>query len=293
MKLIRKFIFTLFLISIIPVFSQQNITLEKKRVFDSLEKRKLTNVVEIYNNGIEMRKYAQTNEEFAKAYHNMGDGKYKDGDYLAAIIFLEKANKYIDSNDNYTKPSDKKQMQIYINALLALSYSYASLPTEANNVINKIKKTIDIQNANEATAIPQLIAKSYEIQEKYCEAIPYRKQALDVYNKDYKFDDEVSRKSLLIFGNITLAYLNIKCNNLSTALKHLDIVEKLYDELGTKKPTYIIEQYYLVKALIALKENDKISAKQWFRKSYKTVSLTAGTNTVITGTYPNFTINST
>ena len=92
---------------------------------------------------------------------------------------IEKANKYIDSNDNYTKPSDKKQMQIYINALLALSYSYASLPTEANNVINKIKKTIDIQNANEATAIPQLIAKSYEIQEKYCEAIPYRKQALD------------------------------------------------------------------------------------------------------------------
>ena len=280
MKLIRKFIFTLFLISIIPVFSQQNITLEKKRVFDSLEKRKLTNVVEIYNNGIEMRKYAQTNEEFAKAYHNMGDGKYKDGDYLAAIIFLEKANKYIDSNDNYTKPSDKKQMQIYINALLALSYSYASLPTEANNVINKIKKTIDIQNANEATAIPQLIAKSYEIQEKYCEAIPYRKQALDVYNKDYKFDDEVSRKSLLIFGNITLAYLNIKCNNLSTALKHLDIVEKLYDELGTKKPTYIIEQYYLVKALIALKENDKISAKQWFRKSYKTVSLTENKSSI-------------
>ena len=37
-----------------------------------------------------MRKYAQTNEEFAKAYHNMGDGKYKDGDYLTAINFLKK-----------------------------------------------------------------------------------------------------------------------------------------------------------------------------------------------------------
>ena len=124
MKLKIKFIFTSFLIFITPVFSQQNINLEKKRVFDSLEKRQLTNVVEIYNNGIEMRKYAQTNEEFAKAYHNMGDGKYKVGDYLTAINFLEKANKYIESSDKDTKPSDKKKIQIYINALLALSYSY-------------------------------------------------------------------------------------------------------------------------------------------------------------------------
>ena len=66
MKLKIKFIFTSFLIFITPVFSQQNINLEKKRVFDSLEKRKLANVVEIYNNGIEMRKYAQTMRNLLK-----------------------------------------------------------------------------------------------------------------------------------------------------------------------------------------------------------------------------------
>ena len=42
----------------------------------------------------------------------------------------------------------------------------------------------------------------------------------------------------------------------------------------------ILRNNYLVKALIALKENDKISAKQWFRKSYKTVSLTENKSSI-------------
>ena len=44
--------------------------------------------------------------------------------------------------------------------------------------------------------------------------------------------------------------------------------------------TYNIEQYYLAKALLALNENDKITAKQWFRKSYKTVSLTENKSSI-------------
>ena len=56
----------------------------------------------------------------------------------------------------------------------------------------------------------------------------------------------------------------------------LDIVEKLYDELGTKKPTYIIEQYYLVKALIALKENDKIFTERYEQFRKKAVKIISG-----------------
>ena len=270
---LRKFIFSLFLLSTTSLSSQRQLDIGKKKIFDSLEARKLYSALDVYENGKEMRKYAQTDYEFARSYHTMGDGKYKDGDYQSAIPYLEKADKYAQA----TKATD---IRIAVISLLVDTYRFAGLPNESDEKLKIIERIADKNNVEAQTQVLQAKAKALEIDKKFCEAIPIRKQELDLYQNKVKFSNELFKKEILSFANIHMAYLKIKCGNQDEALKNLQTVEAIYTELGNLKPTYYIENYYLVKALLSLSEKDNINVKLWFLKSYESAKKTYNKMTI-------------
>lgn len=248
--------------------SQKTKDFDKEKIFDSLEKRVLTNAAVIYNNGKEMLKYAQSDYEYARCYHTMGDGKYKDGDFLSAIKFLEKA-------DDYAEAANATDLRMAINSLLVSTYRYAGLPSESDAKLEVIKKIVNKNDYGEYAQFLQVTATALEIDKKFCEAIPYRLNELDLYQTHFNFNNYPEKKDqILIFANVNLSYNRLKCGNLVESEKNMRVAENLYHILGKKSPTYYIENYYLTKALLTLSQKDINSSKSWFRKSYESAKLT-------------------
>src|SRR5690606_15931586 len=160
------------------------------------------------------------------------------------------------------------------------SYRYAGLPTESDNVLEKIKKIADLKDDGESAQVLQVTALSLEIDKNYCDAIPYREKELNLYQNRFKFASELQKKQILTFANVHMAFLQIKCGNHDQALENLELSESIYEDLDNKKPTYFVENYYLVKALISQSENKNLSAKDWFKKSYESAKLTENKATV-------------
>lgn len=262
----KLFIFLFFLFCHVA-FCQNNVDAKKQQIFNSLDKKVLTNAAAIYSNGVSMLQYAQTDKEKSRAYHVMGDGKYKDGDYLTAIENLEKASKYA-----YTaKATD---IQIAIKSLLVYTYRYAGLTTESDTALKEVYKLSNLNDGTQLSQALQANATALEIDKKFCEALVLRKKELLLYQSKVEFDNELQKNSFLIFSNIHVGYLNLKCNNINAALQNIEKADSIYTLLGTNKPTYYIEHYYLDKALISLTNNDSIAAKDWFLKSYESVKKT-------------------
>ena len=232
----------------------------------------IANAHTIYSNGKEMRKNAKNDFELAESYLTMGDGKYKDGDYRSAITYLEKADKYSESANDI-------DLRIGIISLLVDTYRLAGLPTESDAKLKEVENIADKNNTSQEAQVLQAQARVLEIDKKFCEAIPIRKRELYLYETNVNPNIQ-QKKEMLTFANIHSAYLNLKCGNKFEALKNLHHVENIYKDLGDKKPTYFLENYYLVKALIALSEKDSLTAKQWFTKSYKTAKLTLNKTTM-------------
>jgi len=270
----RTIYFLISLLSLSFCYSQNKIDMQRKNIFDSLEKRVLINAVEIYTNGKKMLDYAQTDYEFARSYQTLGDGKYKDGDFLSAIKFLEKA-------DLYAQSSKAKDLRIAINSLLVYTYRYAGLSNESDTKLEIIKDITNKSDDGENAQFLQVTATAMEIDKNFCEAIPYRLKEMDLYQNHFKYDNIEHRKNeLLIFTNVHMAFLKIKCGKLHSALSSLHIAEKTYQHLGDKKPTYLIENYYLVKALIFLSQKDISTSKKWFIKSYESAKITGNKSTI-------------
>ncbi len=266
--LLIKKIINIICIAFFSIFYSQNISeARRKTIFDSLNSRVLTNAATIFNNGKQMLNYSKTDAEFSKSYHVMGDGKYKDGDYPTAIQLLEKA-------DDYAQKANLQDYRIATNALLVYTYRYAGLPNESDAKIEVIKNIVDINNYNDHAKLLQTKATAFEIDKNYCAAIPYRLKELELYKNQVVFVNPKQKNDILIFANIHLAYINLKCKNLNEAYKAIGNAEKIYQQLGAESPTYYIENYYLVKALIALRENKIEESKVWFNKSYKSANLT-------------------
>lgn len=266
MNTIRKFIFSFFILYYTFFLSQQQVDTEKKRIFDSLDHSNITKASTIFENGKEMLKYAQNDYELSQSYLLMGDGMYKEGNYKSAVPLLEKA-------DKYAKVANKRNHRIAIISLLVDTYRFAGLPSESDAMLKEIEKITDKNDESEKALVLQAKARILEIDNKFCEAIPIRKKELNLYENSRNPNIQ-QKKEMLIFANIHSAYLKIKCGQQDEALHNLHVAEDIYKELGDKKPTYYIENYYLVKALISLNEKDKRSAKDWFTKSFKTAKQT-------------------
>ncbi|MBA5792523.1 helix-turn-helix transcriptional regulator [Flavobacterium sp. xlx-214] len=262
----KLFIFLFFLFCHVA-FCQNNVDAKKQQIFNSLDKKILTNAATIYSNGVSMLQYAQTDKEKSRAYHVMGDGKYKDGDYLTAIENLEKANQYAYA----AKATD---IQVAIKSLLVYTYRYAGLTTESDAALKEVYKLSNLNNGTQLSQALQANATALEIDKKFCEALVLRKKELLLYQSKVAFDNEFQKNSILIFSNIHVGYLNLKCNNINDALQNIEKADSIYAFLGTNKPTYYIEHYYLDKALISLINKDSIAAKDWFLKSYESVKKT-------------------
>ena len=270
---IFKSIQLLFLFCFLDYSSQAIPETKRKAIFDSLQSRGLTNAAEIFENGKMMLNYAKTDYEFCMAYHIMGDGKYKDGDFLAAIQLLEKA-------DGYAIKGKIIDIRIAINSLLVYTYRLAGLPNESDTKLEIIK---NITNKNKLTEYSQYLqarATALEIDKNFCDAIPIRTQEKELYLNKIHFDRPIRKQELKIFTHVHMAYLQIKCGNLKKAHNAIIIAEKTYEELGNQSPTYYIENYYLVKAIYALKQNQLTESRNWFDQSYESAIKTENKNTI-------------
>lgn len=237
----------------------------KKSVYPStidIYQKSFKNSGQIIKEGEQMLKIADTTDEFSKSYLYLFVGYYLKGNFSKSIFYAKKA-------DSLFLKNNKEEEHFIASYYLSLCYSKSGVAQKAAQYLNETKRTS--QNLDDPFLIAmalKLEAISLENEKKYNEAIPYR-----IYCNSYSQENLDNNYPQFIisefaFARCYLAFDYLMTGKLEEAKQQISFFESSddYSELSSEF-NWRAEIYYVCKAIIAAKENDKISAADYFDKA--------------------------
>ena len=260
-----KFLILLFfmcLSSLIPAQMKSTETAPNQAEFDSLYFVVLTNSKDIYKHGKYMFSFSQTDLQRARSSIIMGDGLYKQGNYLEAVKVLEDGDKYaIKAGNDYWR--------MYIANLLIRTYKYAGLDNKAEEYFELLKVIKLEDESDRLVFLMQCRAQMYEIDKDYCNGSKYRENSLDAFITQFKHEPLDVSKNFIIPGRVITFYDQMKCGKYDKAKQNLKIIDELINKTKYEYGFNFTSHYFVGKALLLAQENGSTSLqKEYYSKAY-------------------------
>ncbi|MCA6065910.1 helix-turn-helix domain-containing protein [Chryseobacterium sp. RG1] len=250
---ITAFLWVLFL-------SAQNVsdsTLSKQ--ISDLYYKKVETADEIIAKGEEILKLSRNDNEISKGYYTLSNGYYKKANYSQSIFFGRKADSLFTKLDKHTD-------RFMINYYMAAAYNKAGLKDKAYSNLEEAKKIAEqIQNEPALNIMALILETTFLSDEKkYCQNIPIRNEIIKRIEKFQKKHYFESNETSLSVQHVSLSLDYLLCDNLDAAKYQIQQYEK-YEKLPPSDRR--IDIYYVCKAIINAKENNKEEAKKYFEKA--------------------------
>lgn len=253
MRLLQIFFFVL--ISNI-IFGQNNVVEEKRTQFFKLFGEQEKSVNYSFDNGSKLLALAQTDYEKSLAYMIMGEGKYKTGDYVKSVEYLEKA-------ENTIGKKDSLYANFRIVNQLLVSYRRAGLVENSNQKFSQLKKLVvnlDQQRQDYLLLVAQ--AKIYEIDGENCKAANIRKRFFETM---LSFPMDEAFKNKYLFGVLSqLSYAEYKCGKISDARLSLQKSEDYKSKIDPKENLLLKDFYFMNKALLFQTDKNTDLSRKYF-----------------------------
>lgn len=263
-----------FILIIIPttIFSQVNVDLAKRKRFQEASAKQEASVNYSYENGLTMLKLAKDDYEKALSYTIMAESKYKDADFLKAISLFELGEQHIKKTDDFNI-----KLRILTNQVS--TYRRAGLIVNSDQKWKELQKATEkIDHYNKYYILYSTEAKIYDIDNEPCKAIAPRKKYHELIQNS---DNGQEFKTRFAFSTLAqLAYSYIGCNKYNEARSTVKELEQIRTKIDDKGDLLLLEFLMLNKALIAVKDQQKETARKYFDSATTTAAKT-NNNTVI------------
>lgn len=219
---------------------------------------------------------AKNNLERSIAYFQMGDAKYKMTELYEALLYFQKA-------DIYAKKSNSLHYRFLTNIFLSNTYSKIGVKSQADNsweIAAAIsKKTNDPEYSH---ILYSLKSSNLSRDNKFCEATRYDSLCY-IYNKK----EAQNRRGENIWNHYLvscnmLSYSSLKCGNYESAKIYIREFETVFDNSSDYENHYLLEYYFLCKALIYINEGHPEEAKEMFDKAIERAKKFKNNGTLIT-----------
>jgi AraC-like DNA-binding protein len=258
MMIFYRLKFIIFIFFSIFCFGQQELNAEKSKTFQHYKTLVNTTMKEYALNSEELLKNAQSAEEKSFANYIVGSSRYRDGLYLQAVNYYEKAEEY-----GNTSNSTETQLG-YINGLV-MAYRRAGLVEQSNDAWERYKKLSNkSNNPYKEAEYYYNISKIYDIDEDYCKASEARKKylslvPLDIQKKDPDYIFAVYAQN---------AFTQMKCGKPDEAAQSIKKADETIAKIPEKTNSSLYEIYELASAMLALKKGENRQAKELFTNAY-------------------------
>lgn len=209
-------------------------------------------------NSTKLLELAQTKEELTFANFIKGTYMYRQGEYVNAIFYLEKADQLGKGN----APIDMQRG--YINTLVIL-YRRAGLIQQSNEAWEREQELIKkSKNPYKEAEYYYNLSKLKDIDEAYCEAATARKKFLSLIPLNIQKKDP----DYIFATYAQLGFAQVKCGSINEGKKSLDYAKSLFSgNLKETNPT-LLEIYELARALISIEEKNSEESKTYFDSAY-------------------------
>ena len=252
-----KIKFIIFLSFTIFCFGQQ-LDKNKSKKFEHYKTLANTTMKDYASNSEELLKNAQTDEEKSYANYIVGSSRYREGLYLQAVNYYEKAEEY-----GNTANSTVTQLG-YINGLV-MSYRRAGLLEQSNDAWERYKElNKKSKNPYKEAEYYYNISKIHDIDEDYCKASEARKKYLSLVPSDVQKKDP----DYIFAVYAQNAFTQMKCGNIFEAEKNIKKADNTIRDVTIRENSSLYEIYELAKALLAVKNGKKEQAKTYFSTAY-------------------------
>lgn len=217
---------------------------------------------QIINEGEKMLKASNTEDAISKSCLYLFVGYYLKGNFSKSIFYTKKADLLFLKNN-------KEEEHFIASYYLSLSYRKSGVIQKATQYQKEAEKTARRLNNSYLIAMTQkLKAISLENEKRYNEAIPYRVRCNKYLQESREKKDSQFVISEFAFARCYLAFDYLMTGNLEEAKKQISFFEAGIDSLElSNELNWRAEIYYICKAVIAAKENDRISANNYFDKA--------------------------
>lgn len=216
-----------------------------------------------YKSGINILKIAKTSREYSYGFSLIADGLYKKEEYSKALIFYKK----VDSISILLNDSNRRFMTNLFKIGIYHKVGLLSRADESLKLCQELTEKSTIPYARYYLLNSE--ASQLEMRHQYCEAISKRqellRQIIDITNQEGEDKD----KSILVVSYIQLAYVYIKCGQLSKAGSLIIEADKLYERDDLISNSIITAVYKMVKGMYASEVNDYDSARLHFNEALK------------------------
>ena len=210
------------------------------------------------SNSEELLKNAQTNEEKSYANYIVGSSRYRDGLYLQAVNYYEKA-------EEYGRKSNSVDIQLgYINGFV-MAYRRAGLVEQSNDAWERYKElNKKSKNPYKEAEYYYNISKIHDIDEDYCKASEARKKYLSLVPSDLQKKDP----DYIFAVYAQNAFVQMKCGKVDEALQSIKKANKTIVKIPQKTNSSLYEVYELASAMLALENGETAKAKELFSNAY-------------------------
>lgn len=217
---------------------------------------------QLINEGKKTLRLSKTDDETSKSYLYISVGHYLKGNFSKSIFYAKKADLLFLKNH-------KEKEHFITNYYLSLAYYKCGVMHEATQSLNEAEKTAIRHNDPFLNAMTQkLKAILLENEKKYTEAIPYRTFCNSYFQTGLDKNFPPNVMSEFAFSKCYLAFDYLMIGDIEKAKKEISIFESSSDNSEiSNELDWRTEIYYVCKAFIAAKENDKTLAAIFFDKA--------------------------
>ncbi|MFL9833977.1 helix-turn-helix domain-containing protein [Chryseobacterium terrae] len=226
-----------------------------------INQKSFKNSGQIIDEGEKILKSPKNNDEIYKGYLYLFVGYYLKGNYSKSIFYAKKADLlFLKKN---------KEDHFFVCYYLSLSYNKSGVTQKAAQYLYEAKKTAQKLDDPYLTAMTlKLQAISLENEKKFNEAISYRIHcnSYSQNNQNKKIPEFIA--SEFAFSKCYLGFDYLMTGNFEEAKKQISTFESDFDHVQLSNELHWrADIYYVCKAIIAAKENDKINAAKDFDKA--------------------------
>lgn len=258
MMIFYRLKFFFFIFFSVFFFAQQNLDAKKSKNYLYYKALVNSTIKDYASNSEELLKNSQTDEEKSFANYIVGSSRYRDGLYLQAVHYFEKA-------EEYGKKSNSIEVQLGYTNNLMMAYRRAGLLEQSNDTWERYKMLNNkSNNPYKEAEYYYNISKIYDIDEDYCKASEARKKYLSLVPRDIQKKDP----DYIFAVYAQNAFVQMKCGKPDEAAQSIKKADVTIKNVSEKSNSSLYEIYELASAMLALKYGETAKAKKLFTDAY-------------------------
>lgn len=239
-------------------FGQQKLNPQTSKRFEYYKTLVNTTMKDYAANSEELLKNAQTAEEQSFANYIVGSSRYRDGLYLQAVNYFEKA-------EEYGEKSNSIETQLGYTNNLMMAYRRAGLLEQSNDAWNRyVELSKKSKNPFKEAEYYYNISKIYDIDGEFCKSSEARKKYLSLVPSDVQKKDP----DYIFAVYAQNAFAQMKCGKPDEADQSIKKADETIVNTPDKNNSSLYEIYELANAMLTLKRGETAQAKELFTNAY-------------------------